>query len=156
MTDVSFLFNRHRIQSIISSRVTLIAVLSFVVLTSVGLWYQNSIQGGFGILYWNHPEVRSFAPRLRAKAFNLTDFGGVGDGVTVNTKAFQRAVAAIERLAMKGGGQLNVQKGLWLTAPFNLTSHMTLFLEEEAVILGHEVRMFSLFCNFFSLSLFFL
>lgn len=107
-------------------------------LTSVGLWYQNSIRGGFGILNWTHPEVRSFAPRLRVKAFNLTDFGGVGDGVTVNTKAFQRAVAAIERLAREGGGQLNVQKGLWLTAPFNLTSHMTLFLEEGAVILGHE------------------
>ena len=72
-------------------------------------------------------------------AFNLTDFGGVGDGVTLNTKAFERAVSAISKLRKKGGGQLNVPAGNWLTAPFNLTSHMTLFLAEGAVILGIDV-----------------
>ncbi|KAL6972924.1 hypothetical protein U1Q18_027098 [Sarracenia purpurea var. burkii] len=72
-------------------------------------------------------------PKLRHVAFNLSDFGAVGDGVTVNTKAFERAVSEIKR---RGGGQLNVQRGYWLTAPFNLTSHMTLFLAENAVILG--------------------
>ena len=78
-------------------------------------------------------------PRLRPVAFNLTDFGGVGDGVTLNTKAFERAVSAISKLRKKGGGQLNVPAGNWLTAPFNLTSHMTLFLAEGAVILGIDV-----------------
>lgn len=72
-------------------------------------------------------------------AFNLTDFGGVGDGVTLNTEAFERAIAAIALLGERGGGQLNLQAGVWLTAPFNLTSHMTLFLAEDAVILGIEV-----------------
>ncbi|KAI3455164.1 hypothetical protein Pfo_011827 [Paulownia fortunei] len=72
-------------------------------------------------------------PRLRSIVFNLTDFGAVGDGVTVNTKAFERAVSEIRR---RGGGQLNVEPGRWLTAPFNLTSHMTLFLAQNAVILG--------------------
>ncbi|KAL2229167.1 UNVERIFIED_CONTAM: putative polygalacturonase [Sesamum indicum] len=75
-------------------------------------------------------------PKLRPVAFNLTDFGGVGDGVTLNTAAFERAVTAISKLRKKGGGQLNVPPGYWLTAPFNLTSHMTLFLAEGAVILG--------------------
>ncbi|KAL0410395.1 UNVERIFIED_CONTAM: putative polygalacturonase [Sesamum latifolium] len=75
-------------------------------------------------------------PKLRPFTFNLTDFGGVGDGVTLNTEAFERAVIAISRLGKKGGGQLNVPPGNWLTAPFNLTSHMTLFLAEGAVILG--------------------
>lgn len=72
-------------------------------------------------------------------AFNLSDFGAVGNGKTVNTEAFERAVAEIGKLARRGGGQLNVQPGLWLTAPFNLTSHMTLFLAEGAVILGVQV-----------------
>jgi polygalacturonase len=72
-------------------------------------------------------------------AFNLTDFGAVGDGVTLNTEAFERAVSAISKLARRGGGQLNVPPGKWLTAPFNLTSHMTLFLAEDAVILGIQV-----------------
>ncbi|CAM8901938.1 unnamed protein product [Rhodiola kirilowii] len=72
-------------------------------------------------------------PRLRPVVFNLTDFGAIGDGKTLNTRAFEKAVLAISKL---GGGQLNVQRGRWLTAPFNLTSHMTLFLAEDAVILG--------------------
>ncbi|KAJ4760228.1 Pectin lyase-like superfamily protein [Rhynchospora pubera] len=77
------------------------------------------------------------APRgYRAVVYNLTDFGGVGDGKSVNTEAFERAIAAIKIYEDKGGGQLNVQAGKWLTAPFNLTSRMTLFLEEGAVILG--------------------
>ncbi|KAL0315920.1 UNVERIFIED_CONTAM: putative polygalacturonase [Sesamum radiatum] len=75
-------------------------------------------------------------PKLRPVAFNLTDFGGVGDGVTLNTPAFERAMTAISKLRKTGGGQLNVPPGYWLTAPFNLTSHMTLFLAEGAVILG--------------------
>ncbi|CAA6664624.1 unnamed protein product [Spirodela intermedia] len=78
------------------------------------------------------------APLLRPRAFNLTDFGAVGDGVTLNTVAFEKAVAAISRLRRSGGGQLNVPAGVWLTGPFNLTSHMTLFLEEGAVILGAD------------------
>ncbi|KAJ8553550.1 hypothetical protein K7X08_024228 [Anisodus acutangulus] len=59
----------------------------------------------------------------------------VGDGVTVNTKAFERAISEIKK---RGGGQLNVEPGYWLTAPFNLTSHMTIFLVENAVILGMD------------------
>ncbi|CAM0147381.1 unnamed protein product [Urochloa decumbens] len=76
------------------------------------------------------------APRLRPTAYNLTDFGGVGDGRALNTEAFERAVEAIAALAERVGGQLNVPPGRWLTAPFNLTSHMTLFLAEGAEILG--------------------
>lgn len=73
---------------------------------------------------------------LRPVAFNLTDFGGVGDGRTINTQAFERAIEAVARLRERGGGQLNVPAGRFLTAPFNLTSHMTLFLAEGAEILG--------------------
>ena len=43
----------------------------------------------------------------------------------------------------KGGGQLNVPPGRWLTAPFNLTSHMTLFLARDAVILAVQVGFLS-------------
>ncbi|CAI9760536.1 unnamed protein product [Fraxinus pennsylvanica] len=75
-------------------------------------------------------------PKLRPVVLNLTDFGGVGDGITLNTAAFESAMLAISKLRKKGGGQLNVPPGDWLTAPFNLTSHMTLFLAEGAVILG--------------------
>ncbi|KAJ4954226.1 hypothetical protein NE237_031058 [Protea cynaroides] len=71
-------------------------------------------------------------------AADVAIFFEAGTG-ELNTKAFEKAVAAISKLAKKGvGGQLNVPAGHWLTAPFNLTSHMTLFLSEDAVILGIE------------------
>lgn len=72
-------------------------------------------------------------------AFNLTDFGAVGDGVTINTRAFERAILEVRK---RGGGQVNVERGVWLTAPFNLTSHITLFLAQGAVILGIEDENF--------------
>ena len=84
-------------------------------------------------------------PKLRPVVFCLTEFGGVGDGVTLNTEAFERGVRAISKLGNQGGGQLNVPPGRWLTAPFNLTSHMTLFLAHDAVILGIQVGVF---CSF--------
>lgn len=90
-------------------------------------------------------------PRLRPAVYNLTDFGGVGDGLTLNTAAFEAAVMAISKLGRSGGGQLNVPPGNWLTAPFNLTSHMTLFLAEGAVILGIDV---SNSFDFFPVSMF--
>ncbi|GJM98708.1 hypothetical protein PR202_ga15739 [Eleusine coracana subsp. coracana] len=71
--------------------------------------------------------------------YDLREFGAVGDGRTVNTAAFEAAVAAI---AERGGGRLTVPTGRWLTAPFNLTSRMTLFLASGAEILGVQVRNF--------------
>ncbi|XP_038711125.1 probable polygalacturonase [Tripterygium wilfordii] len=115
------------------SHKTLFTVLWIAAFGSVFLWQRNSV-GGLSLFWWGTP-ARPM-PRLRPVAFNLTDFGGVGDGVTVNTEAFERAISAISKLGKKGGGQLNVPPGKWLTAPFNLTSHMTLFLAQDAVILG--------------------
>jgi hypothetical protein len=79
-------------------------------------------------------------PKLRPHVFNLTDFGAVGDGTTLNTRCFEEAVAAIEKRANYGGAQLNVGPGRWLTAPFNVTSHMTLFLAQGATIVGSQVE----------------
>jgi polygalacturonase len=50
--------------------------------------------------------------------YDLREFGAVGDGRTVNTVAFESAIAAI---AVRGGGRLTVPAGRWLTTPFNLT-----------------------------------
>ncbi|KAJ9538606.1 hypothetical protein OSB04_031339 [Centaurea solstitialis] len=110
----------------------LVTVLWIVGFTSLFVWQRNIF------IFGRRPPIPcgSF-PRLRPLAFNLTDFGGVGDGFTINTEAFEKAVLAISKVGGKrGGGQLNVGAGRWLTAPFNLTSHMTLFLAQDAVILG--------------------
>ncbi|URE02952.1 Glycosyl hydrolases family 28 [Musa troglodytarum] len=115
---------------------TLVLALWVVGFCLVFGWQVSSIDGI--TLFRRRVAVARPLPRLRPVAFNLTDFGGVGDGKTLNTAAFERAVEAISKLGSRGGGQLNVPAGLWLTAPFNLTSHMTLFLAEDAVILGLE------------------
>lgn len=74
------------------------------------------------------------APPKRGEWVSVASFGGAGDGRTLNTAAFAAAVASIERRRAPGGGLLYVPPGVWLTGPFNLTSHMTLFLSRGAVI----------------------
>ncbi|KAK7315121.1 hypothetical protein VNO77_33653 [Canavalia gladiata] len=68
----------------------------------------------------------------------LTDFGGVGDGKTSNTKAFQYAIGNLSHYACDGGALLIVPPGKWLTGSFNLTSNFTLFLQKDAVILASQ------------------
>lgn len=69
----------------------------------------------------------------------LTEFGGVGDGKTLNTKAFQTAVEHCKKYAEDGGAMLIVPPGKWLTGSFNITSHFTLYLDKEAEILASQV-----------------
>ena len=84
-------------------------------------------------LYKNLPfeMPRVSLPSIPARSVCLTDFGGVGDGVTLNTEAFAQAIA---ELAGKGGGRLDVPAGLWLTGPIGLQSHIELHLDPSAVI----------------------
>ncbi|XP_020589803.1 probable polygalacturonase [Phalaenopsis equestris] len=109
-------------------------VLWMLVFGSIFAWRTNSVD----VIRHSGRATppRRPVPKLRPMVFNLKDFDAVGDGKTMNTEAFERAVEAISKLANSGGGQLNVPRGRWLTAPFNLTSHITIFLEEDAVILG--------------------
>lgn len=70
----------------------------------------------------------------RNDKISIADFGGVGDGVTLNTKAFREAIYRIQHLKRRGGTLLYVPPGVYLTESFNLTSHMTLYLAKGAVI----------------------
>ncbi|KAL2906812.1 putative polygalacturonase [Bienertia sinuspersici] len=67
----------------------------------------------------------------RKFAVSITEFGGVGDGKTSNTQAFRKAVEYLKRFENKGGSQLNVPEGRWVTGSFNLTSNFTLFLRRD-------------------------
>ncbi|RDX97846.1 putative polygalacturonase, partial [Mucuna pruriens] len=78
------------------------------------------------------------ALKPRPHTVSILEFGAVGDGKTSNTIAFQNAIFYLKSFSDKGGAQLYVPPGTWLTQSFNLTSHLTLFLEKDAVILGSQ------------------
>ena len=72
------------------------------------------------------------APVIPDNQVNIKDFGGVGDGITLNTEAFAKAIDALSK---KGGGKLVVPQGVWHTGPIVLKSHINLHLNAGAVIL---------------------
>jgi len=76
------------------------------------------------------PSVR--APVFPNNSVNIKDFGAVGDGETLNTEAFAKA---IESLSNMGGGRLIVPAGVWFTGPIVLKSKIDFHLEMGAVVL---------------------
>ena len=81
-------------------------------------------------------------PQLRRPTFpkrcaNIADFGGNGNGTTLNPAACK---AAGEWLSERGGGRLEVPAGIWFTGPIELKSNIELHLCENAVILFSSDR----------------
>ena len=72
------------------------------------------------------------APVIPDNSVTLTEVGGVGDGVTLNTEAFKKGISKLSKL---GGGHLNVPAGIWLTGPIMLKSNIDLHLDKNAIIL---------------------
>jgi len=76
------------------------------------------------------PEIE--VPNIPSTRVAITDFGAVGDGVTMNTDAI---ASAIQHCTAKGGGAVAVPPGMWLTGPIKLESNIELHLDSGAVIL---------------------
>jgi polygalacturonase len=81
-------------------------------------------------LAFDMPKV--LRPVFPKRSVSVSDFGGVGDGVTLNTDAFAKAM---KHLSAKGGGKLIVPFGVWFTGPIVFESNINLYLEEGAIIL---------------------
>lgn len=64
---------------------------------------------------------------------SITDFGAVPGGETLNTEAFNKAVAAV---VAEQGGTVYVPAGVWLSGTIHLASRVSLELHPAAVILG--------------------
>ena len=66
-----------------------------------------------------------------SRIFDVTQYGAVGDGKTLNTQAIQAAIAA------SGVGDLvRIPKGVFLSGAIFLKSDMTLLVDENAVLMG--------------------
>jgi len=68
-----------------------------------------------------------------SQSWTITQFGAVGDGVTLNTTAIQKAVDACFQ---KGGGKVIVPTGRFLSGTIVLKDHVELHLKKEAVLLA--------------------
>jgi len=78
------------------------------------------------------PMTKVEAPVFKNNKVLITDFGGIGDGYTLNTDAFKNSIDALSK---KGGGKLIVPAGVWFTGPIVLKSNINLHLEKGALIL---------------------
>lgn len=96
----------------------------------------NSIKADdrYSYLYENLPfeMERIRIPIFPKNNVYITEFGGIADGVTLNTDAFDKAMTALEQ---KGGGTLLVPSGIWYTGPIEFKSNINLHLEKGALIL---------------------
>lgn len=73
------------------------------------------------------------APVFPENTVNLKDFGAVGDGITLNTEAFKKAISSLEK---QGGGRLVVPAGVWMTGLISLKDNIDLHLEKNAIIMA--------------------
>jgi polygalacturonase len=71
-------------------------------------------------------------PIFPDRQLSVTECGGVGDGITLNTQAFAQAMKV---LSEKGGGTLQVPFGVWYTGPIEFRSNVNLHLDKGALIL---------------------
>ena len=83
-------------------------------------------------LYENLPiELEQPAlPQIPDARVSIEQFGAVGDGVTMCTAAFDKAIKALP-----DGGHVIVPKGVWLTGPIRLRSRIDLHVEKGAIVI---------------------
>ena len=75
----------------------------------------------------------SFNISLLAMKYNIKSYGAVGDGVTLNTKAIQKA---IDQAYAAGGGVVVIPAGKFVSGSIILKNWVSLYLEKQAVLLG--------------------
>ncbi|MBV8831855.1 MAG: glycoside hydrolase family 28 protein [Acidobacteriaceae bacterium] len=73
------------------------------------------------------------APSAGPAVFDVTKFGAVGDGTTLNSSAINKAIDAANGA---GGGRVYFPAGTWLSGSIHLKSNVTLYLEQGATILA--------------------
>ena len=71
-------------------------------------------------------------PSFQDTTFNITDFGAIADGQSLNTQAFKKAIDACHSA---GGGIVLVPPGIWLTGPVEFKSNINLHVERGALII---------------------
>ena len=76
-------------------------------------------------------------PIIKTDTFNVINYSAKPDGITMNTKAINNAISDC---SAKGGGVVLIPKGIWLTGPLVLQSHVNLHLQANALLLSTPDR----------------
>lgn len=99
---------------------------------------QNAVQAQCGnhidnSIYENLPfDMPKVAqPVFPDYSVNILQYGAKNDGITLNTKAINDAIKAVNA---KGGGKVIIPEGLWLTGPIELLSNVNLYTEKNALV----------------------
>jgi polygalacturonase len=79
---------------------------------------------------WDHLPV-IHRPSFRKDTFNISRYGAIADGITLNTVAINKAIA---ECSSKGGGVVLVPQGLWVTGPLVLRSNVNLHVDRSAIL----------------------
>lgn len=111
---------------------TLIVALCATITTALAEGYEK---------YYVNLPVEMPTPALAeipSRSVNILDFGGVGDGLTLNTEAFSKAIAALDK---QGGGRLVVPAGIWLSGLISLKDNIELHLERGAILLASPDKL---------------
>ncbi|MDQ0638430.1 hypothetical protein QF042_001995 [Pedobacter sp. W3I1] len=74
-----------------------------------------------------------FTTIANAQTYDVTKFGALGDGKTLNTKALQKAVDACNK---NGGGTVTIPVGTFIIGTVYLKDNVHLYLETGAVLKG--------------------
>jgi len=85
------------------------------------------VSGNFHVMAQSIP-----LPVMPPAIFNITNYGAVGDGKTLNTAAIQKTIAACSNA---GGGTVLVPAGKFLFGPIVLASCVNLHLDQGATLL---------------------
>ena len=69
----------------------------------------------------------------KAVDFDITKYGAIGDGTTLNSQAIQKAIDACHK---NGGGRVIIPAGKFLSGTIAMKDNVTLYLQKDAVLLG--------------------
>jgi len=93
---------------------------------------QESAQSDFDIYHGIEFEMPVVSePEFPDYSVSILDFGANNDGQTLNTEAFEKAIAEVSG---KGGGRVVIPRGIWLTGPIVLKSNINLHAAEGALV----------------------
>lgn len=100
----------------------------FLLCTVIGAWAAD-----YSKYYKDLPcNVKAVVPfTIPDNEVSIADCGAVGDGMTLCTDAFTKAISKLTKL---GGGRVVVPEGVWLTGPIMLKDNIELHLDRNAII----------------------